>query len=188
LVGKPWTVSPGPEPPRRALRVCGVLGHTPSSGNVREVQRSRIARVTFPQRLLIRTPLRGCNLSPGAPSPTQRGDKENPSTVMAFAGAALTDVAPTFCPAPGRTAECAGAQSRLAAPIGIAAVCTEADQPSSEGGPPPSSAGRPGSILSIDLCNIVLTINFQLLLCVLCVSVVSLLFLLFRMANIDLLA
>jgi hypothetical protein len=32
--------------------------HTPSSRNVRDAQRFRIARVTFPQRLHIGTPLR----------------------------------------------------------------------------------------------------------------------------------
>jgi hypothetical protein len=52
-------VSPGPKPPRRAKRVCGVLGHTLSSGNVREAQRLHVARVTFPQRLHSGTPLRG---------------------------------------------------------------------------------------------------------------------------------
>jgi hypothetical protein len=35
------------------------LGHTPSSGNVREAQRLRLARVTFPQRLHSGTPLHG---------------------------------------------------------------------------------------------------------------------------------
>lgn len=35
-------------------------------------------------------------------------------------------VATTFCQAPGRTAECAGAQGCLTAPIGIAAGSTEA--------------------------------------------------------------
>jgi hypothetical protein len=35
------------------------LRHTLSSENVREAQRLRIARVTFPQRLLIGWPLRG---------------------------------------------------------------------------------------------------------------------------------
>ena len=37
-----------------------IRGHTPSSGNMREAQRFRIARVMFPQRLPIGAPLRGC--------------------------------------------------------------------------------------------------------------------------------
>ena len=38
---------------------AAIRGHTPSSGNVREAQRLRIARVTFPQRLRYGMPLCG---------------------------------------------------------------------------------------------------------------------------------
>jgi hypothetical protein len=60
LVGDPPCGSPWPCMPVRGTPRPGIAGHTPSSRNVREAQRLRIARVTFPQRLLYGTPLRGC--------------------------------------------------------------------------------------------------------------------------------
>jgi len=59
LVGQPLRVSPGVQLPP-AVRREAICTHTLSSGNVREAQRLHVARVTFPQRLPIRTPLRGC--------------------------------------------------------------------------------------------------------------------------------
>jgi hypothetical protein len=47
---------------------------TPSSGNTRHAHRLRVVRVAFPQRLLYRTPLRGCktqNTFAALPSPNE---------------------------------------------------------------------------------------------------------------------
>jgi len=61
--GHRFAFSPGPKPPRRAKRVCGVSGHTPSSGNTHEAHCLRKARVVFPQRLPCCAPLRGDRIS-----------------------------------------------------------------------------------------------------------------------------
>jgi hypothetical protein len=57
--GHHFVVSPGVQLPRAGIRREAICTHTLSSGNVREAQRLRIARVTFPQRLLSGMPLRG---------------------------------------------------------------------------------------------------------------------------------
>jgi hypothetical protein len=50
--GHRFAVSPGVQLPSAENQRKAICTHTLSSGNVREAQHLRIARVTFPQRLL----------------------------------------------------------------------------------------------------------------------------------------
>ena len=119
-----------------------------SSGNVREAQRFRIARVTFPQRLLIGTPLEfTLRIQLRALQVPLRG-MVSTHPVLRLAAVKTKNNRETSdghgspAPALGRTAGCAGAQGRPATARRAIVAVRHRGQPAEPGGRADPSVAR----------------------------------------------